>query len=201
MSEKSGITLNRAAQDVVLERQRQVSNKGYSLYRDDGYTSGELARAASVYARLAGQPRTMSTDWPWAPDAFKPSADRRRDLVKAGALILAEIERLDRQRLIRPAVVRRDEYGMFQHPDLPDFDEGDGEKCKAWVAQQGLQLVMVHLETDAPEEIADRYFQSDEPHCGYWEPGKPEGDGWFCLAIHDTDDGPVCWWGRRVVTP
>lgn len=201
MPEKSGITLNSAAQDVVLERQRQVSNKGYSLYRDDGYTSGELARAAGVYARLAGQPRTMSTDWPWAPETFKPSEDRRRDLVKAGALILAEIERLDRQGLIRPAVVRRDEYGMFQHPDLPDFDEGDGEKCKAWIAQQGLQLVMVHLETDAPEEIADRYFQSDEPHCGYWEPGKPEGDGWFCLAIHDTDDGPVCWWGRRVVTP
>ncbi|ROL64928.1 hypothetical protein [Pseudomonas vranovensis] len=90
---------------------------------------------------------------------------------------------------------------MFQHPDLPDFDEGDGEKCKAWVAQQGLQVVMVHLETDAPEDIADRYFASDEPHCGYWEPSKPEGDGWFCLAIHDTDDGPVCWWGRRVVTP
>jgi hypothetical protein len=197
MPEKSGITLSRAAQDVVLERQRQVS----ALYRDDGYTRGELAMASSVCARLAGQADTMSTGWPWAPDTFKPSADRRRDLVKAGALILAEIERLDRQGLIRPAVVRRDEYGMFQHPDLPDFDEGDGEKCKAWIAQQGLQLVMVHLETDAPEEIADRYFQSDEPHCGYWEPGKPDGDGWFCLAIHDTDDGPVCWWGRRVVTP
>ncbi|ORL69592.1 hypothetical protein B7H19_10280 [Pseudomonas putida] len=201
MSDKSGIKLNRAALAVVLERQRQVSDEGYSLYRDDGYIKGELARAASVYARLAGQPGTMSTDWPWAPDTFKPSADRQRDLVKAGALILAEIERLDRQGLIRPAVVRRDEYGMFQHPDLPDFDEGDGEKCKAWIAQQGLQLIMVHLETDAPEEIADRYFQSDEPHCGYWEPGKPDGDGWFCLAIHDTDDGPVCWWGRRVVTP
>ena len=100
-------------------------------------------------------------------------------------------------KLIQPAPVVRDEYGMFQHPDLPDFEEGDGEKCKAWIAQQGLQLVMVHLEADAPEEIADRYYASDEPHCGYWEPGKPEGDGWFCLAIHDTDDGPVCWWGRR----
>jgi hypothetical protein len=45
---------------------------------------------------------------------------------------------------------------MFEHPDLPDFDECDGEKCKSWIAQQGLQLVMVHLEADAPEEIADR---------------------------------------------
>jgi len=104
-------------------------------------------------------------------------------------------------KLIQPAPVVRDEYGMFEHPDMPDFDEGDSEKCKTWIAQQGLQLVMVHLETDAPDEIADRYFASDEPHCGYWEPGKPEGDGWFCLAIHDTDDGPVCWWARREVKP
>jgi hypothetical protein len=37
--------------------------------------------------------------------------------------------------------------------------------------------------------------------CRHWEPHRPEGDGWFCLAIHDTDDGPVCWWARREVTP
>lgn len=67
-------------------------------------------------------------------------------------------------KLIQPAPVERDEYGMFQHPDLPDFDErdGDGQKCKAWVAQQGLQLVMFHLETDAPDEIVDRYFASND---------------------------------------
>ncbi len=201
MPVKSETPLNRAARDVVLERQRQVGEEGYSLDRDDVYTGGEMARAASVYARLAGQPGTMSTDWPWAPRTFKPSADRRRDLVKAGALILAEIERLDRQPLIKPAVVRRDEYGMFQHPDLPDFEEGDVEKSKAWVAQQGLEVVRVELETDAPEEIAERYFDSGDPDCSYWEPSRPYGDGWFCLAIYDTDAGPSCWWARRVVTP
>jgi len=41
-------------------------------------------------------------------------------------------------KLIQPAPVVRDEYGMYEHPELPDFDEGDGEKCKAWIAQQGL---------------------------------------------------------------
>lgn len=201
MPEINGIALNRAALDVALERKRQVNGEGYSLYRDDGYANGELARAASVYASLAGRPGTMSTDWPWGESTFKPSADRRRDLVKAGALILAEIERLDRQNLIKHAIVRRDENGMFKHPDLPDFDEGDGEKCKAWIAQQGLQVVMVELETDAPEEIAERYFESGDPDCSYWEPNRPDGEGWFCLAIHDSDSGPVCWWGRRVVTP
>jgi hypothetical protein len=38
---------------------------------------------------------TAPDGWPWAPELWKP-ANARRDLVKAGALILAEIERLDR---------------------------------------------------------------------------------------------------------
>lgn len=44
-------------------------------------------------------------------------------------------------------------------------------------------------------------LESGDPDCSYWEPSKPDGEGWFCLAIYDTDDGPSCWWGRRVVTP
>lgn len=103
----------------------------------------------------------------------------------------------EEKQLIQPAPVVRDEYGMFQHPDLPDFDEGDSEKCKAWIAKQGLEVAMVSLDGSAPGEVADRYFNSHDPDCSYWEPGHPQGEGWFCLAIHDTDDGPVCWWARR----
>ena len=103
-------------------------------------------------------------------------------------------------KLIQPAPVVRDEYGMFDHSDLPDFDEGDGDKCKQWIAEQGLTVKMVSIES-ADDEISERYFNSDEPDCSYWEPDRPSGDGWFCLSIHDTDDGPVCWWARREVTP
>ncbi|MCO8166894.1 hypothetical protein NJC40_03755 [Pseudomonas sp. 21LCFQ02] len=104
-------------------------------------------------------------------------------------------------KLIQPAPVVRDENGMFQHPDLPDFDEGDGERCKAWIAEQGLEVTKVELEYHSDQAVADRYFESEAPDCSYWEPDRPDGEGWFCLAIHDSDDGPVCWWGRRVVTP
>ncbi|RMM37233.1 hypothetical protein ALQ80_00655 [Pseudomonas coronafaciens pv. oryzae] len=201
MPEKSSPTLNSAARDVIAERQRQVSAEGYSLYRDDAYVKGEMAEAASVYSRLAGQPTSMSSAWPWGQDKFKPSSDRRRDLVKAGALILAEIERLDRIPLIKSWPVKRDENGFFQHPDLPDFDEGDGDKCKAWIAEQGLEVVKDELEYASDKAVADRYFEAGDPDCSYWEPDRPDGEGWFCLAIHDTDDGPVCWWARRVVTP
>lgn len=200
MSEENAIRLNSAARDVIAERQRQVSAEGFSLHHDDRYVNGELAEAASTYATLAGKPRSMSTGWPRVIGEFKPSSDRRRDLVKAAALLLAEIERIDRIGLIKHWTVKRDENGMFQHPDMPDFDEGDGDKCKAWIAEQGLTVAMVSLEFAEPA-IADRYFESHDPNCSYWEPDRPDGEGWFCLAIHDTDDGPVCWWARREVTP
>ena len=200
MPEENEIRLNSAARDVIAERQRQVSDEGFSLYRDDQYVNGELAEAASVYASLAGKPRCRSTAWPRVVGEFKPSADRRRDLVKAAALLLAEIERVDRVGLIKHWPVNRDENGMFWHPDLPSFEEGDGDKCKKWIAEQGLVVKMSSIE-DAADEISERYFDSHDPDCSYWEPDRPDGEGWFCLSIHDTDDGPVCWWARREVTP
>lgn len=69
-----------------------MSGEGYSLYRDDGYIKGEMADAAAAYATCAGQPRSLTTRWPWGSGTFKPSVDRRRDLVKAAALLIAEIE-------------------------------------------------------------------------------------------------------------
>lgn len=45
--------------------------------------------------------------WPWDESWWKPT-NRRRDLVKAGALILAEIERLDRAEAPKPALAHID---------------------------------------------------------------------------------------------
>lgn len=85
---------SQALRDVTAERQRQQSTKGYSTQQDDTYIGGELAAAAISYI----EPMEAESYWPadWHDDSFKPS-DYRRNLVKAGALILAEIERIDRQ--------------------------------------------------------------------------------------------------------
>ncbi|MNG63287.1 hypothetical protein D3C79_215110 [compost metagenome] len=89
--------LQRAASDVVLERLRQVHGEGFTLERDDAYTDGQLPRAATcLLIPAAGIPRRLQTlHWPFNPAQLKPGLVRD-DLVKAGALILAEIERLDR---------------------------------------------------------------------------------------------------------
>ncbi|EPJ2972259.1 hypothetical protein ACYBCP_21840 [Klebsiella pneumoniae] len=97
-----------AASDVLAERQRQVTAEGWSSKHDDQYKNTELAFAASCYAFHAaaaswdleddGIPydsHPVPKQWPWDPSWWKPT-DARHDLVKDGALILAEIERLDR---------------------------------------------------------------------------------------------------------
>ncbi|MGJ7924933.1 ead/Ea22-like family protein [Klebsiella aerogenes] len=91
-------TATAAAADVLAERKRQVTAEGWTPGHDDEYEHGELADAAGCYALsselfdCAGEP---PRPWPWPDEWWKPT-NRRRDLVKAGALILAEIERLDR---------------------------------------------------------------------------------------------------------
>jgi len=91
----------------VAERRRQVDEEGWTAEHDDGHDDGEMATAASTYAHYAasdGQHRaamqyaeadSCPVLWPWSRVWWKPK-NRRRDLVRAAALIVAEIERLDR---------------------------------------------------------------------------------------------------------
>ncbi|MCO6050889.1 hypothetical protein NGM99_13980 [Mesorhizobium sp. RP14(2022)] len=94
--------LEAAARDVLTERKRQVESEGWTPEHDDEHGNGQMASAAGVYAlnaaRLTDRNPPPLHLWPWSLDWWKPT-DRRRDLVKAGALILAEIERLDRAAL------------------------------------------------------------------------------------------------------
>lgn len=80
--------------DIWAERIRQEGGEGWTPEHDDQHTHGELARAAMCYADPLNGPG-VPYRWPWDRVWWKPT-DRRRDLVKAGALIAAEIDRLDR---------------------------------------------------------------------------------------------------------
>lgn len=83
--------------DVLLERLRQVEKEGWTPEHDDQHANFEMADAAGCYAHSAAGWNTYAARdrWPWSLEWWKPGVPRR-DLVKAGALILAEIERLDR---------------------------------------------------------------------------------------------------------
>lgn len=90
----SGITS--AAMDVLAERKRQVQEEGWDAWHDDKHKTGEIALAAACYA-LHRSPVMCDVRayWPWDPSWWKPK-NPRRDLVRAAALLIAEIERMDR---------------------------------------------------------------------------------------------------------
>lgn len=81
--------------EIAAERQRQIDEEGWTPEHDDTHAQGEMASAAACYC--LGTLRY----WPWAPAWWKPKG-RRRDLIRAAALIVAEIERLDRANSGRP---------------------------------------------------------------------------------------------------
>lgn len=91
--------------DIAAERRRQVELEGWTTEHDDSHDQGELSLAAALYSIPYGQLGIEQEDFIGLDMALdivagwnlKPEPDRRRRLVKAGALILAEIERLDRE--------------------------------------------------------------------------------------------------------
>jgi len=102
--------MDEALKAIASERMRQIEVESWDAAHDDTHDTGQLAEAAACYAigqtltqhRVAGTgrpghpKRTITTMlWPWDLKWWKPRS-RRYDLVRAGALIVAEIERIDR---------------------------------------------------------------------------------------------------------
>ncbi len=114
-----------AWRDVIVERERQLNVEGWTPEHDDEHDPGALAAAATAYALHAADvlnpssqgdasyEHTVPPMWPWSADWWKPSgsgtnqAGARRDLIKAAALIFAEIEKDDRA-AARATVTKRD---------------------------------------------------------------------------------------------
>lgn len=102
---KTGIEL------ISEERQRQIEVEGYSVQHDSQHNASEFIYAAIAYTEAAkvgvncqeigntNENEIMIRKWdmglyfPWGQTNFKPSTNVR-DLVKAGALIAAAIDRL-----------------------------------------------------------------------------------------------------------
>lgn len=98
--------MKRAIDLIKEERQRQIDIYGYSdehiIKSIEDYSCGELGDAAAAYAMTIGFREDASEGadapffFPWDAEYFKPSPDNRvRELVKAAAMLVAEIDRLN----------------------------------------------------------------------------------------------------------
>jgi hypothetical protein len=88
---------------IAQERERQIEKEGWTAEHDADHTEGQLAKAAACYAFDAvalptiDAKRFIFDNWPWSRKWWKPTPDDTiRQLTKAGALIAAEIDRLQR---------------------------------------------------------------------------------------------------------
>jgi hypothetical protein len=94
-----------ALQAVLAERIEQIERHGHDAHHDDMHDGAEIAAAAAAYlVAYRGEAddipahlvMTKSLElWPWAPETFRPSGEVEM-LAKAGALILAELDRVIR---------------------------------------------------------------------------------------------------------
>lgn len=88
---------------IAIERNRQITEENWDDGHDDEHDQGQMADAAACYA-INPRNREMAkwhptrgrpAHWPWDDEWWKPCPDDRiHELVKAGALIAAEIDRL-----------------------------------------------------------------------------------------------------------
>jgi len=107
--------MNTGIELIAAERARQITEEGWTADHDDTeHPAGQLAGAAacyalwhSVYLHSGVLWRFIMALWPWSHEWWKPTqpADPIRDLAKAGALIAAEIDRLQRRQADAPRII------------------------------------------------------------------------------------------------
>lgn len=104
---------------------------------------------------------------------------------------------------IEPVEVARDAEGWFSHPQYltePEWDDVETftrEEFDKYCTERCIETAVTEMESD-DFEMHDRYCDEGQCDCSAWEPSRPTGEGWFILSIHDSEDGPVCIWGRSI---
>ena len=82
------------------ERRRQIEVEGYDAMHDRHHTPQVLCRAAVGYALHEDSSKLVADAagnlWPWNKEFYKPK-DHLRNLVRAGALIAAAIDQLQKE--------------------------------------------------------------------------------------------------------
>lgn len=91
---------------IDAERERQISQEGWTAEHDDAHVRGELATAATCYRTAAkiiegGAPVEVAVAkvrglWPWDAEWLKISPEAIKNYVKSGALYRAHSDRAKR---------------------------------------------------------------------------------------------------------
>lgn len=194
---------------IMHERWGQVQERCYTPERDDGYTEAQLWNAAHAYLSTIGSydmgetPTIIAKDppdyWPWAAEHWKPKG-AIEDLVRAGALIAAEITRRIRAKarfinfLIEAAIAGGVDRPIAEADIPPALDRylkhmgvEVGTKGFPWTEVGARQLapMLIEAEDAAPEmgcklskaELADLHGRFINCNEGFSDPESPAKEG------------------------
>ncbi|MBW9430725.1 hypothetical protein FHC77_08195 [Atlantibacter hermannii] len=104
-------------------------------------------------------------------------------------------------KLITALEPQRDQYGYWTHPDFfvpaNDMEYPAPGEFDAWLDANRVTGLLQWMDGDATDEQRAAYERGDGD-ISPWTPTPPEGEGWFIASIHDTEDGPVCYWLRPI---
>lgn len=126
------------AELIAEERKRQVEKEGFRNWHDDEHDEGQMAEAAVCY--IMGE-RKINGQWlwSWSDDDWKPKS-KLQNLIRAGALIAAEIDRLQRSAQVDPLVM-----------------------CRLQRIGSALDAAMGDTDPDFPEEMVDEEIRAEDP--------------------------------------
>lgn len=98
------------------------------------------------------------------------------------------------ERVFAPQEPQRDENGWWCHPAF-NWQSDESFNTKEWLAKYDREIYIAEMDW---AENCDELFEALEKTgsvCG-WLPLKPDGYGWYLVAIYDTEDGPAAAWIR-----
>lgn len=169
--------MSKVITDIMEERTRQIFGERWTADHDDNHDTGELAMAGACYARYAfiknlrGRDDCLSSgtpvDWPWSCECWKQK-NPRQDLIRAAALIVAEIDKIDR-------IEERERI-----KNVPPVDRSNAESTKG-------ESRIGHEHEHSP--VPDPSVKTNGQHPEYWVLSEEERAKGFlrpvrCSYIH-----------------
>lgn len=137
----------------MIAEEREKQQAIWSESHDDGHINGELGDSGAAYA-MAGVELLTPNLYPFKR-GWNPSEHRASNLVKAGAFIAAEIDRLHRRFMAECNEITMDDFGFECYDEMDAYEL----KFTPWVGRSAEEFVRQEFAGDYEQAEAEKHNQ------------------------------------------